>query len=82
MTSCTDKMSAGYSRAAHMREYKKRKRLEEGNCNNIREQTKFDTDGNSRAAYMKEYTKKRKWLGEGNCNIVPKRNKGTCRTRG
>jgi hypothetical protein len=35
MTSRTDKMSAGNSRAACMREYKKSKRLEEGNCNNV-----------------------------------------------
>jgi hypothetical protein len=57
-----------------MREYRKRKRLEEGNCNNVSKRTKFHADGNSRAAYMREYRKRRR-LEEGNCNNVPKRTK-------
>jgi hypothetical protein len=35
MTSRIDKLSAGNSGAAYIRQYRKRKRLEEGNCNNI-----------------------------------------------
>jgi hypothetical protein len=35
MTSHTDKMSAGITHAAYMREYRKRKRFEEANCNNV-----------------------------------------------
>jgi hypothetical protein len=35
MTSRGDKMSAGNNRAAYMWEYRKRKRLEEDNCNNV-----------------------------------------------
>jgi hypothetical protein len=35
MTSRTDKMSAGITRAAYVREYRKIKLLEEDNCNNI-----------------------------------------------
>jgi hypothetical protein len=35
MTSRTDKMCAGNSRGAYMREYRKRQRLEEDNCNNV-----------------------------------------------
>jgi hypothetical protein len=35
MTSHTDKMSAGNSHAAYMRQYRKRKQLEEENCNNV-----------------------------------------------
>jgi hypothetical protein len=42
MTSRTDKISAGNSRAAYMREYRKRKRLEEDNCNNVHKRTKIN----------------------------------------
>jgi hypothetical protein len=35
------KMSAGNSRDAYMREYRKRKRLEEDNCNNVPKRTKL-----------------------------------------
>jgi hypothetical protein len=35
MTARTDKMSAGNSRAAYRRKYRKRKRLEEDNYNNV-----------------------------------------------
>jgi hypothetical protein len=42
MTSRTNKMTAGSSRAAHMREYRKRKRLEEDNCNNVFKRTKLN----------------------------------------
>jgi hypothetical protein len=36
----TDKMSAGNSGAAYVREYRKRKWLEEDNCNNVSKRTK------------------------------------------
>jgi hypothetical protein len=52
-------MSSANSRAAYMREYRKRKRLEEGNCNNVPKRTKLHADGNSRAAYMREYRKRK-----------------------
>jgi hypothetical protein len=44
MTSRTDKMSAGNSRAAYMREYRKRTRLEEDKCNNVPKQTKVHAE--------------------------------------
>jgi hypothetical protein len=44
MTSRTDKMSAGNSRAAYMREYRKRKRLQENNCNNVPKRTKLHAE--------------------------------------
>jgi hypothetical protein len=44
MMSNTDKMSAGNSRAAYMREYRKRKWLEEDNCNNVPERTKLNAE--------------------------------------
>jgi hypothetical protein len=37
-------MSAGNSRAAYMREYRKRKRLEEDNCNNVPKRTKLNAE--------------------------------------
>jgi hypothetical protein len=37
-------MSAGNSVAAYMREYKKRKRLEEDNCNNVPKRTKLNAE--------------------------------------
>jgi hypothetical protein len=37
-------MSAGNSRAAYMREYRKRKRLEEDNCNNVTKRTKLHAE--------------------------------------
>jgi hypothetical protein len=40
----TDKMSAGNSRAVYMRQYKKRKRLEEDNCNNVPKRTKLHAE--------------------------------------
>jgi hypothetical protein len=43
MTSRTDKMSAGNSHDSYMREYKKRKRLEESNCN-IHKRTKLHAE--------------------------------------
>jgi hypothetical protein len=102
MTSRTDNISACSSRAAYMREYRKRKRLEEDNCNNVPKRTKLNPErhracrethtnvfveymrnyrkrkaqenktpqeGNSRAAYMREY-RKRMRLGEDNCNLT------------
>jgi hypothetical protein len=42
MTSGTDKMSASNSRAAYMGEYRKRKRLEGGNCSNLPKRTKLN----------------------------------------
>jgi hypothetical protein len=43
MTSRTDKMSAGNSRAAYIRHYRKRKRLED-NCNNVLKRTKSNAE--------------------------------------
>jgi hypothetical protein len=37
-------MSAGNSRAAYMREYRKRKRLEEDNCNNVPKRTELNAE--------------------------------------
>jgi hypothetical protein len=44
MTSRTDKMTAGNSRAAYMREYRKRKRLEDDNFNNVPKWTKLHAE--------------------------------------
>jgi hypothetical protein len=44
MTSRTKKISVGNSRAAYMREYRKRKRLEEDNCNNVPKRTKLNAE--------------------------------------
>jgi hypothetical protein len=44
MMSCTDKISAGNSHVAYMREYRKRKWLEEGNCNNVPKRTKLNAE--------------------------------------
>jgi hypothetical protein len=44
MMSHTDKMSSGNSRAAYMRVYRKRKRLEEDNCNDVLRRTKLNAD--------------------------------------
>jgi hypothetical protein len=44
MMSRTDKMSAGNSRAAYMRQYRKRKRLEEDNCNNVPKRSYMPND--------------------------------------
>jgi hypothetical protein len=44
MTARTNKMSAGNSRAACMREYRKWKRLEEDNCNNVPKITKLNLE--------------------------------------
>jgi hypothetical protein len=44
MTSYTDKMSGRSTRAAYMREYRKRKRLEEDNCNNVPKRTKLNAE--------------------------------------
>jgi hypothetical protein len=55
-------MSAGKSRAAYMREYRKKKRLEEDNCNNVPKGTKLhakrqreyrETHTNISAEYMR-----------------------------
>jgi hypothetical protein len=40
----TDKMSAGKSRAAYMREYRKSRRLEENNCNNVPKRAKLSDE--------------------------------------
>jgi hypothetical protein len=71
MTSRIDNMSVGNSRAAYMREYRKLKRLEEDNCNNVPKRTKLNVEqereyrknktpqaGDSRAAYMRRYRKR------------------------
>jgi hypothetical protein len=44
MASRTDKMSAGNSRAAYMREYRKGGRLEEDNCNNVPKRSKLHAE--------------------------------------
>jgi hypothetical protein len=44
MTSRTNKMPAGNSRAAYMREYRKRKPLEEDNCNNVPKRKKLHAE--------------------------------------
>jgi hypothetical protein len=40
----TDKMSAGITRAAYMRDYRKMKRLEEDNCNNVPKRTMLNAE--------------------------------------
>jgi hypothetical protein len=40
----TDNMSTGNSYAAYMREYRKRKQLEEDNCNNVPKRTKLNAE--------------------------------------
>jgi hypothetical protein len=44
MKSRTDKVSHGNSRAAYMREYKKKKQLEEDNCNNVPKRKKLNAE--------------------------------------
>jgi hypothetical protein len=44
MTSHTDKVSAGNGHAAYMIEYRKRKRSEEDNCNNVPKWTKVNAE--------------------------------------
>jgi hypothetical protein len=64
MRSRSDKMSAGNSRAAYMREYRKRKRLEEDTCNNVTKRKKLHAERkreyreghkNLSAEYMRNY---------------------------
>jgi hypothetical protein len=43
MPSSTDMMSSGITRAAYMREYRKRMRLED-NCNNVPKRTKLHAE--------------------------------------
>jgi hypothetical protein len=61
-------MSAGNSRAAYMREYTKRKRLEEDNCNNVPKRIKLygerqheyrETHKILSAEYMRNYRKRK-----------------------
>jgi hypothetical protein len=61
-------MSAGNSRAAYMSEYRKRKRLEEGNYYNVHRRTKLnaerqreyrETHRNIFAEYMRNYRKRK-----------------------
>jgi hypothetical protein len=59
MTSRADKRSAGNSRAAYMIEYRKRKRLEEDNCNNVPKRT------NLHAERQREYRETHKNLSAG-----------------
>jgi hypothetical protein len=47
MTSHIHKISNGNSRAAYTREYRKRKRVEEDNCNNVPKRTKLNGEGQS-----------------------------------
>jgi hypothetical protein len=44
MKSRIDKMSAGITRAVYMKEYRKRKRLEEDTCNNASKRTKLNAE--------------------------------------
>jgi hypothetical protein len=44
MMSHTDKMSTGNIHAACMRQYRKRKRLEEDNCNNVLKRSYMPND--------------------------------------
>jgi hypothetical protein len=44
MTSHAAKMSAGNSRTAYMKEYRKRKRLEKDICNNVPKRTKLNAE--------------------------------------
>jgi hypothetical protein len=62
MTSRTHKISAGNSRAAYMREYKKRKRLEEDNCSNVPKRTKLNSER------QREYKEIQKYKSQ--CNTV------------
>jgi tRNA A37 methylthiotransferase MiaB len=57
-------MSAGNSRAACMREYKKRKRIEKDNCNNVRKRTKLH------AERLREYTETHKIYLVNTCAIT------------
>jgi hypothetical protein len=68
MTSRTDKMSAGNNRAAYMRDYRERKRLEDDNCNNVSKRTKWHakqqreyrgTHKHISAEYMRNYRKRK-----------------------
>jgi hypothetical protein len=68
MTSRTDKISAGNSRASYMRQYRKKKRLQEDICNNVPKRTKFHaerqreyrhTHENLSAEYMHNYRKRK-----------------------
>jgi hypothetical protein len=61
-------MSAGNSRAESMRKYRKRKRLDEGNCNNVSKRTKLhakrqheygETHKNLLAEYTRNYRKRK-----------------------
>jgi hypothetical protein len=67
MTSHTDKVSAGNSRAGYMKEYRKRKRIE-NNCHNVPKRTKLlaerqheykETHKNISAEYMRNYRKRK-----------------------
>jgi hypothetical protein len=44
MGSRTNKTSVGNSHATYMREYRKRKRLEEDNCNDVPKRTKLNAE--------------------------------------
>jgi hypothetical protein len=44
MTSRTDDISASNNRASYMREYRKGKRLEGDNCNNVPKRTKLNAE--------------------------------------
>jgi hypothetical protein len=50
-------MSAGNSRAAYMRGYRKRKRLDEDNCNNVPKLTKLNSE--RQRDYSKPYTQEK-----------------------
>jgi hypothetical protein len=52
MTSHTDKMSAGNSGAAYMRQYSKRKQLEENNCNNVPKRSYMPNDQGSPITFL------------------------------
>jgi actin-related protein len=82
MTSRTDKLSAGN---ACVREYRKRKRLEEENCNNVPKRTKLhaerqreyrETRKNLSAECMSNYSK-RKAQKKAQENKTPQKSKST-----
>jgi hypothetical protein len=68
MTSRTDKMSANNSRSAYMREYRKRKRLEGDNCNNVPKRTKLN--GERQCDHRKRKTQENKTPQAGNSHAA------------
>jgi hypothetical protein len=55
VTSRTNKMFTGNIRTAYMREYRKRKRLEEDNCNNVPKRTKLHAERQRKYTYREAH---------------------------